>query len=171
MTNVAHVPGLGLVTEDSYGALLTEPHSIRAFGGKSCRFELQGYETDPHPEDFVLAVRNIIDATEELLNQATPYVAQYCSDMIKLYEDEAPDVQIDRPEDVWLHVDFGSEVTVSRSAKGAREIFVSIECNCTWEVEHGLQLVFRDGREIWKVGPLMATFPTRAPKMTRSYAA
>jgi len=30
---------------------------------------------------------------------------------------------------------------------------VSLECNCTWEIEHSLQLVFRNGNEISKVGP------------------
>lgn len=32
-------------------------------------------------------------------------------------------------------------------------VYLSIDCGCDWEVEHGLQLVLRDGREITKVGP------------------
>ena len=31
--------------------------------------------------------------------------------------------------------------------------YVSVECECDWEPEHGLQIVFRDGRTVTKVGP------------------
>jgi len=31
-------------------------------------------------------------------------------------------------------------------------VYFSIEGNCDWEEEHGLQLVFRDGTEVTKVG-------------------
>lgn len=32
-------------------------------------------------------------------------------------------------------------------------VTASAECECSWEPEHGLQLVFRGGRTISKVGP------------------
>ena len=31
-------------------------------------------------------------------------------------------------------------------------IYFSLECNCDWEPEHGLQLILRDGTRITKVG-------------------
>jgi hypothetical protein len=51
------------------------------------------------------------------------------------------------------YVDLGTELCVSRDHGAGRDVFVSLECNCAWEVEHGLQLVFRNGREISNVGP------------------
>jgi len=42
---------------------------------------------------------------------------------------------------------------VSRRAYGDKGIYVSLECNCNWEPEHGLQLVFKNGSTIKKVGP------------------
>jgi hypothetical protein len=32
-------------------------------------------------------------------------------------------------------------------------VYVSVGCECDWEVEHGLQIVFRDGATVTKVGP------------------
>jgi hypothetical protein len=49
-------------------------------------------------------------------------------------------------------VSFGGEFHVDRSADDG-QVYVSIECACTWEPEHGLQLVFRGGRTVSKVGP------------------
>ncbi|MBR7839579.1 hypothetical protein KDL01_40375 [Actinospica durhamensis] len=56
---------------------------------------------------------------------------------------------IDTPEDVWQHIVFG-EVAVGRDGAA---VFVSVESECSWEPEHGLQIVFRAGRAVTKVGP------------------
>ena len=55
------------------------------------------------------------------------------------------------PEDVWRHVQLGDELWVQRAQSG--RWFVSIECECDWEPEHGLQLVLEDGARVTKVGP------------------
>jgi Domain of unknown function (DUF6985) len=62
-------------------------------------------------------------------------------------------ISIASPSDVWTHVQLGKEPIVSRRASGDKAIYVSIECNCEWEPEHGLQLVFRNGNQLVKVGP------------------
>lgn len=57
--------------------------------------------------------------------------------------------------DVWRHVTFGGEIIVRVRADGDSEdgVYLSIECECDWEPEHGLMLVYRDGPTIAKVGP------------------
>jgi hypothetical protein len=32
-------------------------------------------------------------------------------------------------------------------------MYASLECNCDWEEEHGLLIVFKEGREVSKIGP------------------
>lgn len=32
-------------------------------------------------------------------------------------------------------------------------IYISLECNCDWEEEHGLQIVFKNGLNVNKIGP------------------
>jgi hypothetical protein len=61
-------------------------------------------------------------------------------------------VEIASPKDVWKHVHFGPEATVGLRAKDGK-IYVSLECSCDWEEEHGLQIVLEEGRRVNKVGP------------------
>jgi hypothetical protein len=60
---------------------------------------------------------------------------------------------IDSPRDVWKHVKFGDEPIVTRRAYGDHGVYVSLECNCDWEIEHGLQIVFKNGLKVNKIGP------------------
>ena len=62
-------------------------------------------------------------------------------------------MEIKAPADVWDHIRFGGEPLVSRRSKGDGGIYVSLECECDWEEEHGLQIVFENGRRVNKVGP------------------
>jgi len=81
-------------------------------------------------------------------------VFQYYEDTKRYFSsDEWVPLSIAAPMDVWRHVQFGGEAIVSRRSHGDRRVYISLECNCDWEQEHGLQLVLRDGREITKVGP------------------
>ncbi|HEY8091978.1 MAG TPA: hypothetical protein VIF09_29150 [Polyangiaceae bacterium] len=61
-------------------------------------------------------------------------------------------VEIASPKDVWSHIGFGPDATVERRAKDGK-IYVSLECSCDWEEEHGLQLVLEEGKRVVKVGP------------------
>ena len=60
---------------------------------------------------------------------------------------------IESPSDVWAHVRLGCEPMVVRRASGDKGIYVSVECNCDWEIEHGLQIVFKNGLRVNKIGP------------------
>ena len=153
MVRAVEVPGLGTFSEGPHGDLVSQSRTIGALGGRQCHFLFEGFEGDPHPEDFIQAVQNLLAADRTLLAGATQYVHQYCVDMQKLWGNEAPTLDISEPADVWRYVDLGTELCVSRDHGAGRDVFVSLECNCAWEVEHGLQLVFRNGREISKVGP------------------
>jgi hypothetical protein len=147
------ISGIGTFDRDEYGLLVSEPRPIGAFGSKAMRFELDGYEGDAHPEDFVRAVQNILAATDRLLLDATDFVHQYCLDELADWGDDAPSIEMQRPADVWEYVDLGSVLILSRDHGRGRDVFASLECECAWEPEHGLQLVFRNGSEISKVGP------------------
>lgn len=50
---------------------------------------------------------------------------------------------------MWQHVRPPDHVTVSVDGGVA---YADLECECDWEIEHGLNLVFRDGDRISKVG-------------------
>jgi hypothetical protein len=55
-------------------------------------------------------------------------------------------------DELWQHVQLGSEPMVTRRPYGDKGIYISLECSCDWEQEHGLQIVFKNGLKINKLG-------------------
>ena len=53
------------------------------------------------------------------------------------------------PGDVWKSVSPGAVFLMERDGI----CFVAMEAECSWEPEHGLLLVWREGRTLCKVGP------------------
>ncbi len=153
-----HDPLLGpLRRDDRSGWYESEPKPVRFLGGRACRFVFDDYGADEARQlEVRRAVQNALDAGPEVLAAAEPYVVRYCEEMLVRYPDELrPKVSLARPSDVWSYVHFGGELHVSRRADGDAEdgVYLSIECNCEWEREHGMQLVLRDGRTVSKVSP------------------
>lgn len=149
------IPGLGNVTaDDEYGWLYSEPIEVAALGGETCDIVLEGYEEDANKEDFHAAIQAFLAAGPEMLKAAERHVFRYYQDMIQSWDPQHEAyVVINAPADVWKHVQLGNEPMFSRNHAGDKGVYVSLECNCDWEPEHGLQLVFRNGATICKVGP------------------
>ena len=62
--------------------------------------------------------------------------------------DLAP-LDIPAPAEVWNHVT-PTAVHVRRGRRD-RDVYVAFMCECAWEPEHGLQLVFRGGDRLVRV--------------------
>jgi hypothetical protein len=152
-----HDPVLGPLTRDEeFGWYHSEPKPIRFLANQLCSFVLERYDSDPDPGGLRRAVQNALEASPDILTAVQPYVVQYCEERLAHYpEFSRPTVRLERPSDVWSHVQFGDEIQVIRRDDGDAEdgLCLSLECSCAWEREHGLQLVLRDGRVITKVGP------------------
>lgn len=118
----------------------------------ACSFVFEDYANDAAPADFAAAVAAFLRIDQGVLDAAAPHVFAYYRRMQALYVQHGmPSPHIDGPAQVWRHVQFGSEAYASRYRDG--RIRISLECNCDWEREHGLQLVFTDAGRICKVGP------------------
>jgi hypothetical protein len=88
------------------------------------------------------------------LPAASTVVHAYYRDTVRLFREQGWDLdlpEIAEPASVWDHVSIGHEFHVERDAE--RQVYVSVECECAWEREHGLQLVLLGGNTITKVGP------------------
>jgi hypothetical protein len=149
------IPGLGsVVKDDEYGWYYGEPTPIPVLGGQVCRIVVQDYDEDPAQEDFHVAIRNFLALDKSALDAFSSYVFAYYKDHS---EDAEPGddwyVDIASPEQVWDHVQLGHEPMVQRRAHGDKGIYISLECNCAWEPEHGLQIVFKNGLKVNKIGP------------------
>lgn len=149
-----HIPLLGNVTKDErFGSLCSAPIPVYAMQNREVRFILEGYEEDENPEDFHSAIKSLLSMGSEVLKAAEPYVFSYYRDVSGFWDDPEEPVRISDPSAVWSHVQLGKDAYLCRRDNGDKGIYVSIECNCDWEPEHGLQIVFKGGKSICKVGP------------------
>ena len=83
------------------------------------------------------------------LAASDPVWANY-QEMVDAVGEEDLNVSLAAPAEVWAHVQPG-EIHVSWRHRRDEDAYLSIECGCDWEEEHGLQLVFRRGRMLTRV--------------------
>jgi hypothetical protein len=147
------IPGLGAVTEDSDGLYSSAALLVPVLGNATCHILVDGYDDDPAKADFHAAISTFLALDEPVLKAAGPAIFEYYQDVKSEIAADEEVVSITGSDDVWKHIHFGGEVTVSRDHYGDRRVYMSLECECDWEPEHGLQIVFRDGRTVTKIGP------------------
>jgi hypothetical protein len=118
------------------------------------------FQRELTPDDQVLraeVIGGFIAGGAELLDEATPFIWAYyrstageftAEERLRYGIPEIPD-----SADIWEHVQFrhppewrlgGGPLTPGRS-------YLSFEGEVSWEPEHGLQLVYEDGRRLCKV--------------------
>jgi len=69
-------------------------------------------------------------------------------------------------KDAWQHVQ-PSGISISRRDRRDCAMYVVIGANCDWEVEHGLQIVYRRGVELVLVSPQDASDAHRRIRSSR----
>ena len=128
--------------------------SIKGLGGHSLDIVLDAdCAGDARNEDVDRAIRSFTALEPAALADVDEHVFHYYLDCKRDLEAVGQEcVEIGSARDVWKHVQFGFEATVGRREDDGK-VYVSLECNCDWEPEHGLQLVFDEGRRVNKVGP------------------
>ena len=146
------VPGLGEVTKDErFGSYYSKPIPVPMFRGKECRIVLEGYEEDNRKEDFHVAIGNFLSASSAVLREADEPLFRYYKDFEEWWLEDGKK-PIEPGFDFWQHVRLGSEPMVSRRHYGDKGVYISVECGCDWEQEHGLQLVLKNGLRVNKLG-------------------
>lgn len=152
-----NIPALGELTQDkAFDNWLYSPTiSINILGEQDCQFILEDYATDHQPEDFHQAINNFLGLTKNIFNSCENLIYQYYQDCIALRDDPDDENYIDirSPKQIWQYIDFGEQPLVSRRPHGDQAVYISLECRCAWEEEHGLQIVFKHGQTINKIGP------------------
>jgi hypothetical protein len=149
------IPGLGPVVADVEGyGLISAPVPVPVLSEVARPIRLdEWYEDDPGKDDWHTAVRAFLAQDRTALQAAAPAVFAYYRQLAEDFAGEEGFPRIAEPAGVWAHVDFGRSVpTVQRDGEHG-PVCVSVEAECAWEPEHGLQLVFRGGVEVTKAGP------------------
>jgi hypothetical protein len=101
---------------------------------------------------FDAAARAFLAAGPEALVEAGPRVLANCHDYIEAVgeQDWNRDMAACRdPAAIWQFVHPKAIYLVFHRATG--RVYVTVACECDWEQEHGLQLVYRDGATLSRV--------------------
>jgi hypothetical protein len=150
-----HLPGLGAMTLDEGSDwLCSAPLPIAMLDGALCAIALEGYQDDPHPEDFHAAIAAFLSAGPQVLQAAQGHIFAYYRDVsARQAAAGGAVVAIASPGDLWRHIGFGDEAIVERRDPDQRDVYLSLSCDCDWEGEHGLLIVLKNGDTVCKVGP------------------
>ena len=71
-------------------------------------------------------------------------------DAVGFDEADEPLRQIKDRKEIWDFIQ-PAEIYVTRRPFKEQDIYVLITCDCDWEQEHGLQLVFRKGKQLTRI--------------------
>ena len=143
------LPGLGPLTDDDELPTWARSGPVDVpMLGRACTFRLVDYD-DSEREPFAAAVASLLAATPDVLTAATADVFRYYQDLAA----QVPALRLTEPAAVWAHVRPGGIVRIRRRRYGERGVYASIDFDCDWDREHGLELVLCDGQRITKLGP------------------
>ena len=125
--------------------------SVEVLGGISANLYVYEYEETDNRDDFSKAISSFLKLDKFALKDAEDKLLKYLNDTNDYYaKSGGPVLEIEKDKTVWDYVTFGDEIAVDRAEDG---VTVSVECECEWDEEHGLNLVFADGKRIVEAGP------------------
>jgi hypothetical protein len=139
-----------------------QPIAIPLFDGKLLAVSLSapGLQDAIVPDDAD-AIDKALDAflalgPEDRARAAVPVLA-YAKDTLDAIGAEWPEAlamaAISDPSEIWKHVSI-EEIEIRKDTRrGEPPFYIVLHCGCDWEEEHGLQLVYRSGSELTRVGP------------------
>ena len=98
------------------------------------------------------ALDNFINLEEKYKNQVTGLIYEHFRAFCSMVgAEDIPDEMkgIDKSE-IWNFIS-PSQLLISRRPYQQPDIFITMTCECKWEEEHGLQLVFKKGKALTRV--------------------
>ncbi len=150
------IPAIGELTQD--GSIPewweSRPVPVPFFSGAPLRFVVDHEPDDPsapYPPDVEDAVVNFLALDEADRTAASGEVFENYREVVESVDGDFEGVPVGGPTEVWGLVR-PQEVFVSRRDEGERNVYyVQVLCECAWEEEHGLQLIFRSGHKLVRV--------------------
>jgi hypothetical protein len=147
-----HLDSVGTLAihEDIDEWLVSEPVAVQYFDGARLRFIFVGVSDDPAPADFDAAVRSFMGLGLADRSRAAPFVYKNYRDVVEAVGADQVGIEIASQADVWAHVR-PSVVFVARRHRRDKRVYVQVTAECDWEAEHGLQIIYREGKNLSRV--------------------
>ncbi len=121
----------------------SSPCPIRYFDNKELKIVFLEPKHEYYLEKADSALKNFLELKRDNRFQDSHLVYNYYTDILKFGYTKPLDIE--KIEDIWNFV-YPSEIIIEWDENN--DFFVCISCGCKWEEEHGLQLVFKDGRTL-----------------------
>jgi hypothetical protein len=86
-------------------------------------------------------------------NSISELAYKNCTDFLDAVEFDDADQslrEISDKNEIWKFI-HPSEIYVTRRPYKEQDMYVQVVCECDWEQEHGLQLVFRQGKKLTRI--------------------
>ncbi len=99
------------------------------------------------------AMKNFLLKNSDERFELSALVRQNCREFLEAIgydEVDKPLWEIEHKDEIWTFV-YPQEITLTRRHRRDEDIYLSIMCDCEWEQEHGLQLVFRQGKQLTRI--------------------
>ncbi|MCU0449849.1 MAG: hypothetical protein MUC97_08400 [Bernardetiaceae bacterium] len=125
---------------------------IPFFDNKKLTIAFAGCDPERDPtfiEEADRALTNFFKLTSKDRQAISGLVEQHCQDFLKEIGEEEL-VRITNPNEIWDFV-YPTEIFLKRRPNRDQDIYLVIACECEWEEEHGLQLVFRQGKQLTRL--------------------
>jgi hypothetical protein len=138
--------------------LISEPVAVSFFSGKELQFTLNGdLKNDGNfLSDANQTIKNFLTKTENDRLNASNLVYKYYRAIQDYYDSElfgAEPLKLNNEREIWNYV-YPYEIYISRNSEADDNLYLQVQCDCEWEEEHGLQLVFKNGLELTRVSAI-----------------
>jgi hypothetical protein len=104
-------------------------------------------------EEGDAALRNFLHLTLADRDLITDLIHKNYTDFMDnvVYDGIDPGLaEMTEKNEIWNFV-YPSDIYVSKRHRRDEDIYIAVSCRCGWDDEHGLQLVFRQGKKITRV--------------------
>jgi hypothetical protein len=99
---------------------------------------------------LIIMIEQAVESFLRLDSHYRDHIAELLYDTYKTAVEAGADpLEIRNSSDAWGHI-HPKRIEISQRRRD-KEIYVNVACECDWEEEHGLQLVFKRGEKITRV--------------------
>ncbi|RZL50129.1 MAG: hypothetical protein EOP00_05730 [Pedobacter sp.] len=129
---------------------------IPFFGNDKLTITFMDFEPE-HDTTFIAeadqALTHFMKLTIENRNSISELAYKNCMDFLDAVEVDKADEpfrQLTDKNEIWKFI-HPTEIYVTRRPYQEQDIYVQVACECDWEQEHGLQVVFRQGKKLTRI--------------------
>jgi hypothetical protein len=146
---MAFIPKLGELKPDRNVPewRVSMPVPVAFFAGTALTFFIED-EAEVDAPGLRVAVERVLSLGEEDRLAVSASVYENYREFLEASDLEPLDIAT--PTDIWRYVQ-PTAVHITRRSRRDRDVYVTFMCECAWEAEHGMQLVFRGGDRLVRV--------------------